>query len=272
MSATPDEGDEGWTEVPLASDVAQPQGWRPVPTGWRPAPFERRVGARKERGTIGWDILLGVDLAVVALSVVASIVLYVMFVVNGDASALEGDPADATRDLSIGITANLFLFGIIPLAWVAGTRVGGWNGVRAYLRLHAPQTAWWGVPLAVALVALAIGATLLLDLLGWVEETPNSAALMNGMTWPLVFFVSFVAGTSEEVLFRGILQRWVGWVGQGLLFGLFHLGNGVTGLVATTIIGLLFGFMVRRGTSLWVVVVAHFTYDVLLLSFAMVAM
>lgn len=276
--------DDGWEEIPVEWERSRGPEWRPVnpppadapgapvPAPWTPGDENAGlpVGARKRRGTIGWDIMLGIDLAIVALSVVLSIAFYLVFVATGrDLSGGDADTASNPAFLFIGITFNLFLFGIIPLIWIGGTRVGGWEGVKAFLQLDKVHTAWWGLPLAGALAVAAVGVMLLLDQFGLVEETPNAEALAASMTWPLVFFVSFVAGTSEEILFRGVLQKWTGWVGQGLIFGLFHLANGVTGLVATALIGLLFGYLVKRGVSLWVVMVAHFAYDVILLSIAM---
>lgn len=86
-----------------------------------------------------------------------------------------------------------------------------------------------------------------------------------------LFSVWTAAAFGEEIIFRGYLvsrlaellgeARWA-WVGavvtQSLVFGVMHFYQGLSGIVITGVVGLLFGFAylaVRR--NLWVLVLAH---------------
>jgi len=39
----------------------------------------------------------------------------------------------------------------------------------------------------------------------------------------IIIMQVFVVSLSEELLFRGLAEKYFGWIGQGILFGLFHL-------------------------------------------------
>jgi membrane protease YdiL (CAAX protease family) len=78
-------------------------------------------------------------------------------------------------------------------------------------------------------------------------------------------------GFGEEMLFRGFLMnslagffqhskaRWaLALIGSSLIFGLAHLSWGIAGIVETTIMGLVLGFIyLRTGHNLWVTIIAH---------------
>ena len=78
-------------------------------------------------------------------------------------------------------------------------------------------------------------------------------------------------GFGEEMLFRGFLlnslagffrhttARWaLALIGSSLIFGLAHLSWGIAGVVETTIMGLVLGFIyLRTGHNLWVTIIAH---------------
>ena len=91
------------------------------------------------------------------------------------------------------------------------------------------------------------------------------------LDWPLVIALSITAGVTEEILFRGILQRWVGVWGQAVLFGLAHAGyDTVLNVAVPLLIGIGFGYVYKWRRNLWTVIVAHFLYDFVLLSVAKV--
>jgi hypothetical protein len=90
------------------------------------------------------------------------------------------------------------------------------------------------------------------------------------------------AALCEEILFRGFILRWVerlagGGPGalvlaiivQAVLFGLSHYPQGRTGVLTTTLGGLLWGaiFLVG-GRQLWVVIVGHATVDTVFFTLA----
>ncbi len=85
--------------------------------------------------------------------------------------------------------------------------------------------------------------------------------IYNGVTYsPLsansfimnVLFQMFVVSFSEEMIFRGILLKYIGIIPQGILFGLFHLAayNGLSGHDASSLIlacalGIIYGVIVK---------------------------
>jgi membrane protease YdiL (CAAX protease family) len=78
------------------------------------------------------------------------------------------------------------------------------------------------------------------------------------------------AGLCEEFLYRGFamavflrwgLPVWIAASASALLFGLAHLYQGKSGLVGTTILGLLFGFVRAVTGSLVPVILWHAGVD-----------
>lgn len=85
-------------------------------------------------------------------------------------------------------------------------------------------------------------------------------------------YVSFTAGFTEEVLYRGFLiyallyfmpniSIWLTLLLSALVFGLAHTYQGVGGVVRTGIIGLLFGMMYVTIGSILPLIVLHFLID-----------
>ena len=66
----------------------------------------------------------------------------------------------------------------------------------------------------------------------------------------------FVVTLSEELLFRGLVEKYFGWIPQGILFGLFHIssyqleGFSWTGVVIAMIFGLVMGYIVKIASTM----------------------
>jgi membrane protease YdiL (CAAX protease family) len=79
--------------------------------------------------------------------------------------------------------------------------------------------------------------------------------------------VALIAAVTEEMLFRGPIQtalarRLPGWAAIGLVALLFGAVHGYAqGMLPITLVGLLLGWLVWRGGSLWPALVLHFVYD-----------
>lgn len=217
------------------------------------------VGERKWAGFHVADLLLVASLGFVALSFVLGVISYFI-----GPEGVETSPAA----LWFGVSVNFVVFAALPMAWVAVTVHGGWEGVRRYLGMHGGfGEAAIGAGMGVVLVIVLGGLALVLEQLGWTPESAPIEDLLRNVTWPLAIAFSAVAGFGEEVLFRGILQRWLGWWGQGLVFGALHFANaGLFAFLVVGSIGLLFGYLRHRGFSLWTLIVAHFVYDFILLA------
>ena len=141
----------------------------------------------------------------------------------------------------------------------------------------------WRRPMARELV----GAALLgLGLLPWVQtlivvqnhvwpgmvhsQSASTAAMLPLMAhypWLLVLALSLSAAFSEELFFRGPLQRalvrrmpvWVAVALGSLLFAAVHLD--LQGLFARTVLGVLLAVLVLRGRSIFPAMTLHFVYD-----------
>ena len=81
----------------------------------------------------------------------------------------------------------------------------------------------------------------------------------------LVFVIPIVAGISEEIVFRGFLMPRIGLGLSSLAFGLAHMGYGsMVHIGISTAAGAAFGGMYRATGLLWVPMVAHIVYDLVL--------
>ena len=95
-------------------------------------------------------------------------------------------------------------------------------------------------------------------------------ALFSNLSWLAIVVISVMAGVSEELLFRGVIQSylvsvsnpWFGIIISASLFGVMHFYNRLY-IVLTLIVGLFIGWLYHETQSLLLVVVLHSVYDVL---------
>lgn len=87
--------------------------------------------------------------------------------------------------------------------------------------------------------------------------------------WEIFFYFALV-GFVEELLFRGLIYRWLfDWrgavwavLGQALAFGLWHVGWAGPLALAHVFIGLLFGLARWHAGGIWGLVLSHGLFDV----------
>lgn len=248
-----------WRPPRGASSASFP-GTPPVQATAAPVTDGDPPGAARRVGGRGWDVLLGLDLAFLAIGLVGAGIL----------AGLGGNLPEADESVAVGVellwaqaALSILLFAVIPFAWAVGTRVGGWQGAWDYLLLrrfwpHAAYGVLWTVALLGATAAFALGY----EALGGSTDNPALDALTSEITWPLAIVMSLAAGVGEEILFRGILMRRLGVFGQAAVFGLAHIGYGTILQVAVpALLALFFGYLVRRTGSLWGAIVAHTLFD-----------
>ena len=125
--------------------------------------------------------------------------------------------------------------------------------------------ALWGVAGTGPMIALFLAGSrfpvgplrtikeLLLELLG-----PSLAACR----WYDLLLVATVAGFSEELLFRGVLQPLLGLIWSNVLFGLAHAVT-VSYAVLAGLIGGYLGWMLSASGNLLAPIIAHALYDFL---------
>lgn len=229
------------------------------------------------------DVVLGLDLFFTGLGVLLGALVGLSLVIGADAGAgTQPDPV-GYADLWTLQAFNFLLIGAVPLAWVLGTRRRAWLGTVRYLGL---QGAGRGALLGVGLSGwLLLGVALVLAVVSLLPEPvqaflggPSSAArepvpgMGEVLDWPLAVFLALTAGVGEEILFRGVLQRWMGVWPQAILFVAAHMGNGFPlQWVIALGMGVAFGYLRQAGWSLVALMAAHAAYDLFLLGWAIAA-
>lgn len=210
---------------------------------------------RRGPAATAWTVVLAADLALLG----AVLALGTVGALADSARAAAPTPAG----LAVAAVTLLALAGAVPFAWVVATRQGGLHGAVHYLRLERPWPALgWGVLVGLAALVGVLLLGVALYALGYRPENPVVQGIAAVMTLPLALLLAGSAAVAEELLFRGLLLRWLGLWGQAALFGLAHLSYGTPLQVAVPFaLGLLFGFLVQRGARLWLCIAAHFTFD-----------
>lgn len=265
-----------WFPVTRATRVVTPrEAARGAEAEWIPvdrapaAPEDYQPGLR----AIIFTVLLVIDLAFLGLELVGQVVIGLTSVF-GDAEVAYASAS--TDELWLLQSLNFVLIGVIPFLWVMATRRKPVAGTLRYLGLKRwGHAAFVGVGLAGFMFA---GILLLTGVLEILPETVEAAvgeqgetgdsyfAIFNSLTWPLVVFIALTAGIGEEILFRGILQRWVGVWGQAVLFVMAHMANAFPLQWAVAFaVAVVFGYLRRTGWSLVTLIVAHAVYDLVLL-------
>ena len=138
----------------------------------------------------------------------------------------------------------------------------------------------------VAIVTTAILASVALPLLTRLTGPLAGSGVASTFQSPLSFIAYLLiiawgaAGFCEELIFRGFLLNQfarlcggskAGWglaiLFQAALFGLGHYTQGLTGIIITGLIGLLFGVLyLLAGRNLWCLILAHGFVDKLSLT------
>jgi membrane protease YdiL (CAAX protease family) len=169
------------------------------------------------------------------------------------------------------------LFVALPWAYLAVVRpherVLDLLGLRFGPRTGRNLLIGLGVGLGAATFLILLG--LLLDVLGVpVEETSpiiDEFQRLVRVRPELLLLIPLVAGVTEEVFFRGLLQPRVGLVASSALFGIVH-GAYATWLqlVVPALAGLLLGYLYLRTRDLWAPIAAHFMFN--FVQFVLIAM
>ncbi len=165
-----------------------------------------------------------------------------------------------SRPLELEFLAAVVLLSL-ALLWQAWRPFGLWQtlGWRA-----------WVLPLGVVAALPPLLLILLLESARsrrwrWVRIFHDNLAsvlapLLGHLRWHEMLALSCLAGLSEEVFFRGVLQQAIGLVPSALIFGLLHTLS-LPYLVWATLTGLYLGALMQATGNLWVPILTHTLID-----------
>jgi len=86
--------------------------------------------------------------------------------------------------------------------------------------------------------------------------------ILANCRWYDLIFIALLAGVTEEILFRGVLQPWWGLGWSNVAFGLVHCVT-LTYAVLAGGVGLYLGWVFDKSDNLLSPVIAHALYDYL---------
>jgi membrane protease YdiL (CAAX protease family) len=136
-----------------------------------------------------------------------------------------------------------------------------------------PLSLVWTIVITLPMIALFFGCVLMpVRPLGPIKRFVDQVVkpLFQQCSLADMALIAILAGLGEELLFRGILQRWLmdwlpysPWIGlvlASILFGLFHpITPGY--ILLASLLGLYLGWWAWQLNNLTEVVIAHAVYD-----------
>ncbi|MCP4165230.1 MAG: CPBP family intramembrane metalloprotease [Chloroflexi bacterium] len=170
-----------------------------------------------------------------------------------------------------------YVLGVVLATVVLKRRGSGWREVGLARPDSWRKTILLGLGAFVVTTLAYLAIQIIMQNLPGLEIAPADKSNYNPIYGNLPLLIVYLAATwttigfGEEMLFRGFLlnslagffrhttARWaLAVIGSSLIFGLIHFSWGFAGVVETTIMGLVLGFIyLRIGHNLWVTIIAH---------------
>jgi len=165
------------------------------------------------------------------------------------------------------------LLGLLGQAVLGGVAIGaGWLSPEPLAkRLGLVRPRWSATATALAivgsLVPFAIGITFAFALAEVLDPDPSVEKMYEAMrpAWavPFLLFISLAPGFSEEMMFRGyvqrrLIQRWKAWIAilfTSLVFAIVHVAPHA--VVFAFPLGVWLGLMAWRSGSIWPGIICH---------------
>ncbi len=131
-----------------------------------------------------------------------------------------------------------------------------------WLRLDSPASHSYSFLLGLAFGAVvALGTRVLVPRFAWARGLHQELRpIARGISGTGIVVVALLSALGEELLFRGLLQPWLGLIPQALLFGVMHQVRGRSRWVWVgwaTLVGLALGAIFQLTGSLLGPLVAH---------------
>jgi membrane protease YdiL (CAAX protease family) len=182
-------------------------------------------------------------------------------------------------DTALGVVLiNLaYVASVVIATFVLRSRGSGWREIGMAKPASWRKTVLLGVGTLIAYLFISIVfQALLVNVLG-LAVAPSDRSSFDVLYGNLPLLILYVAAAwtfiafGEEMIFRAFLMntlaqlfdsakaRWVlTLIGSSIIFGLAHFSWGVMGIVETTLMGLVLGFVyLRSGRNLWITIIAH---------------
>jgi len=200
--------------------------------------------------------------------------VFVPFIIIG----LIGESLGTDTSFASGLVITLtYLMGIVIASVVLKSQGRGWQELGLARPKSWPKTIVMALGTMVVFAAAMIIVETILTNIPGIELQASDQSDYNPLTGNLSMFLILVVTAwtavafGEEMLFRAFLTvslagalgnlkaRWaLALVGSSLAFGLAHFSWGPVGMVGTTVMGFVLGFIyLRSGRNLWITIIAH---------------
>jgi membrane protease YdiL (CAAX protease family) len=219
----------------------------------------KRIDGVREMGKVG----IVLDLLMV----------FAPLVVLGVIGELFGD------DTALGVVLiNIaYVFSVVIATFVLRSRGSGWREIGLAKPASWRKTVLLAVGTLVAyLFTTIVIQAVLVNVLG-LTVAPSDRSSFDVLFGNLPLLILYVAvawtfiAFGEEMIFRAYLlntlaqlfdparAKWAyALISGSMMFGLAHFSWGITGIVETTLLGLVLGFVyLRSGRNLWITIITH---------------
>ncbi|MEK6843525.1 MAG: CPBP family intramembrane glutamic endopeptidase, partial [Candidatus Micrarchaeota archaeon] len=117
--------------------------------------------------------------------------------------------------------------------------------------------------LFITLIAITFVLATLLMLFG-AYDLEKVALIIKTLPLPLLLIAVFVSPISEEIFFRGFLQKHFGLLASTAIFGFSHMFYGsISEILGALFLGAFLGLYVQKKQNLFPAIFAHVAYNAL---------
>ena len=174
------------------------------------------------------------------------------------------DRSDSTSDgqlvqLELIVAAGLIL---VAMVWDISRRLGVWASLTTISLLDLALGLVAAIPPLLTVLLLELELDDYVPGLRGLRHNIHRVLmpLIGRIRWPEALLLSALAGMSEEIFFRGVLQREVGIVLASVIFGLCHALS-LAYVVWAIVVGCYLGWLAQWEGHFWVPIIAHTVVD-----------
>jgi len=141
----------------------------------------------------------------------------------------------------------------------------------------------WLQSILLSVIILIVVDMIFTPLLEILLEEPIDLSGLDGIRGNFLSYIIFIAfmwiiaAFGEEFVYRGLLVKrlgfllgnnksamWIALILSSILFGIAHRYQGLSGMISTGTIGLIFGVIfIKSKNKLWLTIITHGVYDVI---------